>query len=166
MLRNWKPYIMGAAVMFVLLSGLYLFFIPPNAPLWHSSANSVQSTIPSDAVTITPLPTLRIIRGDKVAFEGQTELKQAIGGIFAQELTIVNFQATGENAEKSYIKIMWENGEIEKLYPGTANKKFAADRRASEITVVGYSVHERRIFKNSSRPGTLTWELRYDPVEK
>lgn len=166
MLRNWKPYILGAVAMFVLLSGLYLFFIAPKQSPLHSLPNSIQSSIPTDAVTITPLPTLRIIRGDKVAFEGQTELKQTIGGIFAQELTIVNFQATGENSDKSYIKIVWENGEIEKLYPGTTNKKFAADRRAAEITVAGYSVHERRLFKNSNRPGTLTWEIRYDPVEK
>ncbi len=164
MLKNWKPYLIGAAVMFILLAGLYGVAIVPKETAIRPGA--VQPAIPPDAITITPLPTLRIIRGNDVAFEGQTELKQTIAGLFAQDVTVVSFQATGENAEKSYIKIVWENGEIEKLPPGTVNKKFLSDRRAAEITVVGYSVHERRLFKSSNRPGTLNWEIRYEPVEK
>jgi hypothetical protein len=166
MLKNYKPYIIGATAMFFLLSGLYLLFIAPKSTTTLPvKPETIQTTLP-DAVTITPLPSLRIIRGESVPFEGKAEFKQAIAGNFAQDISIINFQATGENPEKSFIKIVWENGEVEKLYPGTTNKKFSANRRASEITVNGYSVHERRIFKNSNRKGTLTWEIRYEPVEK
>ncbi|MEG6586616.1 hypothetical protein [Dendrosporobacter sp. 1207_IL3150] len=165
MLKHWKPYIVGAFTMFIVLIGFYVFFVDPKESTMHSSPKSIQANIPSDSVTITPLPTLRIIRGERVPFEGKVELKQAIAGLFAQDLVVVNFQVTGENSEKSFIKIVWENGEVEKLYPGTTNKIFSPSRRAVEITVVGYSIHERRLFKDSNRKGTLTWEIRYDPVE-
>ena len=74
MLKNWKPYLIGAAVMFILLAGLYGVAIVPKETAIRPGA--VQPAIPPDAITITPLPTLRIIRGNDVAFEGQTELKQ------------------------------------------------------------------------------------------
>jgi hypothetical protein len=99
-----------------------------------------------------------------VPFSGKVTLPQAIAGRFAKNLTIVNFSAAGDRAEKSAIKIVWENGEVERITPGTQNKQFAPERRAVEITIEGYSVHERRIFKDSARPGTLTWEIRYEPV--
>lgn len=152
--------------MFILLSGLYLCLLAPKETPLPTKPETIQSAVSSGAVTITPLPSLRIIRGESVPFEGKAEFKQAIAGIFAQDISIINFQATGENSEKSFIKIVWENGEVEKLYPGTTNKKFSPNRRASEISVIGYSVHERRIFKNSNRKGTLTWEIRYEPMEK
>ena len=63
-------------------------------------------------MTITSLPTLRILSGNEVAFEGKTELRQAIAGRFAKNLTVVNFQAAGEHAEKSLIKIHPAKGSL------------------------------------------------------
>jgi len=151
--------------MFVVMAGGYMFLSGPEKNLTTSPAKPAELAIPSDAVTITPLPSLRIIRGTEVPFEGKTELRQVIDGRFAQNIVVVNFQATGEHAEKSVIKIVWENGEVEKVYPGTRNKKIVSDKRAVEISISGYSMHERRVFKDSSRKGTLTWEIRYEPVE-
>jgi hypothetical protein len=133
-------------------------------PLSDQAVNQSAAAIPTDTVIIKPLPSLRRISGYQVPFSGKVTLPQAIAGRFAKNLTIVNFAAVGDRAEKSAIKIVWENGEVERITPGTQNKQFAPERRAVEITIEGYSVHERRLFKDSARPGTLTWEIRYEPV--
>lgn len=167
MTKHWKPFVTGAIAMLVLLAGFYMFFMASQKnPINQSAAPQITdtATLP-DSVTITPLPTLRLIRGNEVPFEGKVELRQAIAGRFAQNVAVVNFQATGEHADKSVLKIVWENGEVDKILPGTQNKVFSPDKRAVEISISGYSVHERRLFKDSSRSGTLTWEIRYEPVE-
>ncbi len=164
MVKTWKFFALGALSMLVLMIAGYLIFtaIDKNLP---DASGQTEGMGNSNTVTITPLPSLRIIRGTEVSFEGKTELRQAIAGRAARNLTVVSFQATGEHADKSFIKIVWENGETDKVYPDTPEKKFAEDRRAVEISITGYSMHERRILRDSSRPGTLTWEIRYEPVE-
>lgn len=167
MIKHWKPFVIGATTMLLVLAGFYMFFPTSQKNSIHPSAlPSADTASQLDAVTITPLPTLRLIRGNEVPFEGKVELKQTIAGRFAQNVTVVSFQATGEHADKSLLKIVWENGEEEKLSPGTLNKVFPPDKRAVDIVVNGYSVHERRLFKDSNRSGTLTWEIRYEPVEQ
>lgn len=165
MVKSWKSFALGAMSMLMVIVAGYMVFsgVEKNYTAPENRVENPES--PANIITITPLPSLRIIRGSEVPFEGNIELRQAIAGKFAQNVAIVNFQAAGENAEKSVIRIVWENGEIEKIYPGTQDKKFAPERRASAISILGYSMHERRIFGNSSRKGTLTWEIRYEPVE-
>lgn len=166
MLKYWKPFAAGAATMLVLVLGIYAYIPGFSGRSVEVPAETVSNTVvPPDTVTITPLPPQQIMRGTEVPFEGRTELKQAIAGRFARKITIVNFQAAGENAEKSTITIAWENGEVDIVSPGTRNKQFSPERRAVSITVNGYSVHERKLFKDSNRKGTLTWELRCEPLE-
>lgn len=164
MVKSWKSFIIGAVAMLVVVTAAYLLIIGAGKSPAIPENNIANISDFSNNVTITPLPSLRIIRGTEVPFEGKVQLRQALAGQAAQDITIVNFQATGEHADKSVITIVWENGEVEKVYPGTQNKKYSQDRRAVEILVTGYSMHERRIFKDSSRKGTLTWEIRYEPV--
>ncbi|MGI6093038.1 MAG: hypothetical protein GX348_02660 [Veillonellaceae bacterium] len=165
MSKQWKHFMIGALTMLILLVSGFLLFSETGKISTRSPSNSLNPTIPSDTVIIKPLPPLLILRGTDVAFEGKAEFKQAIAGRFAQNIVITNFQATGNNAEKSMIKIVWENGQIEKIYPGTTDKRILSNQRAVDISILGYSMHERRIFKDSSRKGTLTWEIRYEPVE-
>jgi len=164
--KHWKPFVIGA-IMMLLLAGVYMFFTTsPKNGIKSPALPRADTAVRPDAVTITPLPTLRLIRGNEVPFEGKVELKQTIAGRFAQNVTIVSFQATGEQANKSILKIVWENGEEDKLAPGTLNRVFPPDKRAVDISINGYSVHERRLFKDSNRSGTLTWEIRYEPAEQ
>lgn len=152
--------------MFLIMAGASsVFKIGFEHPSSPAPTNVTETKPPSDAVTITPLPPLLVLRGDNVSFEGKAEFKQVLAGRFAKDISIVNFQATGEHAEKSSIKIVWDNGEIETVPPGTMDKKFSSERRAASISVIGYSMHERRLFKDSGRKGTLTWEIRYEPVQ-
>lgn len=165
MVRSWKSFAVGALTMLVLAGAAYLLLTGTgkHAPVPENSLTDAEDIAKN--VTITPLPSLRIIRGTAVPFEGKIELRQAIAGRAARDITIVSFQAVGEHADKSVIKIVWENGEIEMVSPGTNNKRFSPERRAVEMVVMGYSMHERRVFKDSSRKGTLTWEIRYEPVD-
>ncbi|BBB91968.1 MAG TPA: hypothetical protein PKA28_06175 [Methylomusa anaerophila] len=180
--KHWKPFLGGAVVMLAVVAGVYLFlskgnpwqptFLKSETPFKQEtpsmpevSPNPADINIPPDAVTITPLPSLRILQGDKVSFEGKKELRQVIAGRLAQGLVVVNFQATGEHAEKSAIRIVWENGEVEMIYPGTIDRKLMPEKRAKEITILGYSMNERRVFQDLPRKGSLTWEIRYQPVE-
>lgn len=160
---KWKHFAIGAISMLILLIGGYLLFSETGKSL--TTPPPVIPTIPSDTVIIKPLPPLLILRGTDVAFEGKVEFRQAIAGRFAQNIVVHNFKATGDNAEKSMIKIVWENGQVEKIYPGTQDKRILSNQRAVEISILGYSMHERRFFKDSNRKGTLTWEIRYEPVE-
>ncbi|CUH96512.1 putative membrane protein [Propionispora sp. 2/2-37] len=168
---HWKSFTAGSLMMFVLFYGLFLYpgHFPGQStaglpPATEQSANANGPDIPN-AVTVIPLPSLRILSGNHVAFEGTAAFTQSLNGRFAKNLSIIAFEADGEHADKSMIKIVWENGETDMIPPGSKNKTFAPERRAISITVVGYSMHERRIFKDSSRPGTLTWEIHYEPVE-
>lgn len=168
MVNSWKSFAVGALAMLILVAAGSMFFtgkdkssVIPGTP--EKSITEAEDL--SNKVTITPLPSLRIIRGTEVPFKGKIELRQAIAGRAAKDISIVNFQATGEHADKSLIKIVWDNGEIEKISPGTNNKRFSSEKRAVEIVVIGYSMHERRVFKDSSRDGTLNWEIRYEPVD-
>lgn len=160
-MMHWRSFTIGAMVVFVLM-GVYLFFIGVPDSLQSSPSPIVETPIPFDAVKITPL---RVIRGTEVPFEGKVELKQVIAGKFAQKINVVNFQAKGEHAEKSKLIILWENGEMETIYPGTRDRVLPPERRAAQITVVGYSVRERHIFRDSNRKGYLTWEIHYEPTE-
>lgn len=159
---HWKSFIAGAVVVFVLISGAYLFFVGSKDTSSPSTSEPIETAIPFDAVTITPL---RVMKGTEVPFEGKAELRQTISGNFAKKIIIDNFQASGEHAEKSMLKIVWENGEVETIYPGTRDRAFPPEKRATQITIIGYSVHERRIFQDSNRKGSLTWEIHYEPME-
>ncbi|TWH46879.1 hypothetical protein [Sporomusa sp. KB1] len=164
MVQSWKSFAIGALAMLVIIIVGYMLFTGTEKRTAIPEKNVVDTEDFSNKVTITPLPSLRIVRGTEVPFEGKIELQQAIAGQAAQDVAIVNFQATGEHADKSVIMIVWENGEVEKVYPGTKNKKFSPDRRAVKILVIGYSMHERNIFRDASRKGMLTWEIHYEPV--
>jgi hypothetical protein len=160
---HWKSFIAGVLVVLVVSVGAYLFFVgSKNTSSPSLIAPPVETAIPFDAVTITPL---RVISGNQVPFEGKVELRQAIAGNFAKKIIIVNFQASGEHADKSIVRIAWENGEVETVYPGTRDRVFPPEKRATQITIIGYSVHERRIFQDSNRKGNLTWEIHYEPME-
>lgn len=168
MLPHVKSFAVGALLTLALVSGLW------GLQQRQTAGPSVQppavETTPSQVatpkiMTVTPLPTLRILYGQSVPFEGSAAFPQAIADRFAQNLHIVSFQATGEHAEKSLIKIVWENGQTDTVSPGTVNLVFPPGRRAVEITVTGYSMHERKLFKDSRRPGTLSWEIQYEAGE-
>lgn len=160
---HWRSFTAGAMLVLVVMASGYIFFLEPKETSSHSSNEPIETAIPFDAVTITPL---RVIYGTKVPFEGKVQLRQAIAGNFAKKLIVVNFQAAGEHADKSKINIVWENGEVETIYPGTKDRIFPPEKRATQITVTGYSVHERPIFKDSNRKGNLTWEIHYEPMER
>ncbi|MGL5514077.1 MAG: hypothetical protein ACRDBM_12680 [Sporomusa sp.] len=165
MLTSWKSFALGALSMLIIIAGGYLVFLETDQRAVPPETNPTETADQSNTVTITPLPSLRVLYGIEVPFKGKVELKQTIAGRAARNITVVSFQATGEHAEKSVIKIVWENGEIEHISPGTQDKQFSPERRAVEIVVLGYSMRERAIFKDSARNGTLTWEIRYEPVD-
>ncbi len=164
MIKSWKSFVAGILTMLVLSLVGYMIFVGTNKSVTPEN-KSADTAVPSNIVSITTLPPLLILSGTDVPFEGKVELRQTIAGRAAQNISIVNFQASGEHSEKSIIKILWENGEVEKVYPGTKDKKFPPDRRAVEISVLGYSMYERRIFQDARRKGTLTWEIRYEPFK-
>ena len=165
MITSWKSFLIGAVTMLVAVTAGYMIYTGTGTGFPGPEKGITDAPVPTDRVTITPLPSLRIIHGIEVPFEGRIELRQAIAGRAARDVSVVSFQATGENAGKSEIRIVWENGETESIRPGAQNMVFSPDKRAVEIIVIGYSMHERRIFKDSNRKGTLTWEIRYEPVE-
>jgi len=171
-----KMIISGIVVVIAILGiGLYAWLGRPANP----TAQAVDTTttaasasgdvaalqVPPGTVKINQLLPLRNLSGTDVAFTGKVELPQKIVGQFAEEIEIVNFQAKGENAKKSAIKIVWDDGEIDMVPPGTTSYRFLPQRRAKQIILIGYSVHERQIFRDSSRPGALTWEIRYASKE-
>ena len=153
----------GAAVFFFSQTGS-LPAADPVAP-GQSGAQAQRTDLRADSVTIRPLAPLRLVSGTNVPFEGRTELPQVIAGRYARGVDIIRFQATGENAHKSYVRVIWEDGTEERIPAGATDHRFAPDRRARQISIVGYSVHERRIFRDSGRKGSLTWEIRFEPVE-
>ncbi|MBP2656874.1 MAG: hypothetical protein H6Q73_4443 [Firmicutes bacterium] len=171
-----KVIVIGIVVVIAILGiGLYAWLERPTKPTAqgvdaaNTAANANAATVgdaaalqvPPGTVKINALLPLRNLSGTDVAFTGKVELPQKIVGQYAEEIEIVNFQAKGENAKKSAIKIVWDDGEIDMVPPGTASYRFLPQRRAKQIILIGYSMHERQIFRDSSRPGTLTWEIRY-----
>lgn len=172
--QSWKPFILGV-VCAMLLGAAILFgidhralVIKPDPPklsfVSPEAANATYPPIPSDAVKIQPLPPLVILAG-AVKFEGEKELVQKIAGNLARNITIISFKASGENADKSAIKVVWIDGSVDMIPPGTANIQLPSVKYAKQIIVIGYSMHERKIFKDSPRAGTLEWEIRYEAGE-
>lgn len=174
--QSWKPFILGV-VCALLLGAAILFGIDHralvaklDAPQSNSGspgapAKSTYPPIPSDAVKIQPLPPLLVLT-DTVKFEGKKELPQRIAGNFAKNITVVNFTASGENANKSAVKIVWLDGTVDIIPPGTSNLQLPSGKFAKQIIVIGYSMHERKVFKNSARPGILEWEIRYEAASE
>lgn len=160
-----KPFSYGAAVALVLSLAVYGWFGVGrgNADVPFQSA---QASLVAEAVQIKVLPPLLRAAGEAVPFEGTVELPLKIAGDYAQELYIVSFAAQGENAHKSALKIVWADGSQEVIPAGARDIRFTPERRAKEISLVGYCMHERRIFKDLPRKGTMSWELRYAPVQR
>lgn len=175
--QSWKPFILGV-VCALLLGATILFGIDHRAlvtklDISQSGAPGISTepgklTYPPlspDAVKIQPLPPLLVLTGT-VKFEGKKELPQKISGNFAKNIIIVNFTATGENADKSMIKVVWMDGSVDMIPPGISNFPLTAGKFAKQIIIVGYSMHERKIFKDSAQPGILEWEIRYEAVDE
>jgi hypothetical protein len=125
----------------------------------------LEQPIPVGTVKIETLPTFTTLNGINVAFTGREEYPQPISGKFASNITVVSFRATGENAYKSVICILWEDGSLEIIPAGTSNLRLNPEKRAKQIIVKGYSVHERKVFRDSGRAGTLNWEIHYQPIK-
>lgn len=159
MAKMLKPFLAGV-VTAVLLAAVWYY---ATGGQWFQSRQP--SSYPPGTVSIKALPPILTSRGIDVPFEGKKEITLPISGKLAQGLVIVNFQATGENANKSAIKIYWEDGAVEIIPPGTTNRVFQPDRRAKQIVIAAYSMYERRILHDLARKGTLNWEIRYEPVE-
>lgn len=117
------------------------------------------------AVSINSLPSYRALNGINVSFIGEKKYPQPIAGRYAKSIIINNFRAAGEHAHKSAILITWENDSVEAIPAGATGLQLPPDKRAKDITIQGYSMHERRIFHDSARKGVLNWEILYEPVE-
>ncbi len=147
----------------VVLAALTLILAACGRP--GGEALQAPPAIPPGAVTIKNLQPLLTLRGDEVPFQGRTEMVQQLAGPTAAEVVVVTFNASGENAHKSSIRIEWADGGVETIPPGSKNLVLSPQRRAKKISVLGYSFHERRVFKDLARKGTLSWEIRYAPAE-
>lgn len=168
MLQYLKPFLLGAlcTIGAVIIIGWTLGYEMPNrADGIEIEGQQATLAIPGDTVSITSLPSYRTLNGINVAFRGQKRYVQNIAGRYAQHITITSFRASGENAYKSAIIITWEDGSLEVVPAGTANMRFPSAKKAKEIVVQGYSVHERKVFRDSGRDGVLNWEIIYEPVE-
>lgn len=155
-MERLKPFVYGVAVTLAIVAGVYFLGAGGNLP---------PTIVPPGTVTIQSLPPLLTLAGSGVPFEGKIEIPQPLAGQFARELVIVSFQATGENAHKSTVKIIWEDGSVDLIPAGISERKFAPERRAKQISIIGYCFHERRVFHDLPRKGILSWEIRYAPVE-
>lgn len=147
----------------VVLAALTIILAACGRP--GGEAPQAAPAIPPGAVTIKNLPPLLTLRGDEVPFEGRAEIVQQLAGPAVAEVVVVAFSASGENAHKSAIRIEWEDGGVETVPPGSKNLVLSPQRRAKKISVLGYSFHERRVFKDLARKGTLSWEIRYSPSQ-
>lgn len=136
------------------------------APNSFSTPSPTTLAISPDTVVIDRLPSYRTLSGINIAFKGKEKFPQTISTRLAKNLLITSFRATGENAHKSSIRITWDDGTFETVPAGISNRQFPAEKRAKEIVVFGYSVHERQVFHDSSKPGVLNWEIFYEPVEE
>lgn len=156
---QWKAFIGGVTVTLGLIAGAYL--------IWSEGGtqqNPAIMTVPPGTVIIKPLPPLLTLGGSVVPFEGKKEIPLPLAGQLARELVIVSFQAAGENSHRSAVKIVWEDGSVELVPAGISERKFAPERRARQISILGYSFHERRVLHDLPQKGTLSWEIRYAPV--
>lgn len=163
------PFMLGA-----VFSILIFFFASADGEFLgiNASKENLDSNISStqqikqakESVTIMPLPHHLALSGVNVEFKGKQDIPLKLEGAYGRSLRIVSFQATGENAHKSRMKIVWKDGATEVIAPGVVDVRFAEDRLVKSIIISGYSMRERKIFKDSSRPGVLNWEIRYEPV--
>lgn len=165
--HNWKAFLLGivAAMLVgaVILFGMEhrLLSVEPDQP---SQSKSAELVYPPDTVKIEALPSLEIAAG-VATFEGKKELPLKISGNYAKNITIVSFKASGDNAHKSAIKVIWMDGSTETIAPGTSNLALTPGKFAKQIIIAGYSVYERKIFKDSSRRGTVEWDIRYEKAD-
>lgn len=166
--QSLKAFLLGAlctigAIIIVLW---VLGYEPPNR-VDRTEVEGKETTlaISEDTVSITSLPSYRTLSGINVIFRGKERYAQNIAGRYAQNITITSFRASGENAYKSAVIIIWEDGSIEVVPAGTANLRLSPEKKAKEIIIQGYSVHERKVFRDSARDGVLDWEIIYEPVE-
>lgn len=167
--QYFKPFLLGVLCTIAAVA-MILWPLGYDAP--SKQADDIRGeekqaalAISEDTVSITSLPSFRSLNGINVPFRGKKRFVQGIAGRYAQNITIAGFRASGENAYKSAIIITWEDGSIELVPAGTANVRFPPEKRAKEIIVQGYSVHERKVFRDSARDGVLNWEIIYEPVE-
>lgn len=162
--KSVYAFLLGALCMLVLAGTLYVWrlHMPPAAVT--PDVNTSTPSVPPGTVLIKPLEPLRILAGTDVPFRGKKEFPQVIAGKYACYLIVDNFQATGENANKSVIKITWEDGTTDVVPAGTVDRHFNPEKRAAQIVISGYSMHERKVFPDTSQPGTLTWRVLYEPV--
>jgi hypothetical protein len=163
-----KPFLMGAlCIVATAIMVLWALDYKRPDPVDGITVEDKQGAlaISSDTVLITALPSYRTLNGINVAFRGKKRYLQKFVGRYAQNITIVSFRATGEHAYKSTILITWEDDSTEIVSAGVTNIRFSAEKRAKEIVVQGYSVHERKVFRDSIRDGVLNWEILYEPVE-
>lgn len=174
MSQNRKAFLLG---VFVTLFVMGLLFLVSQAIFFQqtfsSSTNDTKQQaekvdvasqyppITQDAVRIKSLPPLHILR-DSPSFTGKKNFPQKIMGQYAQNIQIVSFNAQGENAHKSTLKILWEDGTTDIFYPGTTMSQLPSGKRAKAITISGYCVHERKILPDLSRTGKLDWEIYYE----
>lgn len=165
-----KPFLLGVLCTGVIILVVFLtreHEISPGANGNEPEAEKKQTSlaISSDTVLISAIPAYKTLEGSNIAFRGKQRFQQNIAGCYAKRITIVSFRATGENSYKSAIIIRWEDGSLDLVPIGVTNMCFPPDKRAKEIVVQGYSVHERKVFRDSSRDGVLNWEILYEPIE-
>jgi hypothetical protein len=164
MTRHIQSFLLGVVcTIFLLVGGFFVwdtYFDGPGQPPIYTNS------IPPGTVIIEPLPTYRTLNGINVSFKGEADFQQVIAGRYAQDIRIISFRATGENAEKSSIIIEWEDGTTEIVHAGVSGQNLGAEKRAKQIIVKGYSMHERKVFRDSAKSGTLNWEIHYQPIEK
>jgi hypothetical protein len=126
-------------------------------------AQPAYPSVSPDAIKIQPLPPLFILR-ENLTFEGEKEFPQKLVGNYAKNITITNFRVAGENAHKSFIKIVWLDNTSEIIAPEVSNLPLHNEKLVKQIIIYGYSKHERKIFRDSPRPGTINFEIRYESV--
>jgi len=164
MLQYCKVFLMG--VLCTLFLGFAIFKI-----FHFGTASDISTPMPKglviapDTVVIDRLPSYITLSGINVDFKGRGKFPQIISTRLAKNVLITSFRATGENAQKSSIKIIWEDGTSETVPAGISNRQFPPEKLAKEIIVFGYSVHERKVFHDTAEPGMLNWEILYEPVE-
>ena len=175
MFKNWPAFLGGMTVALAIVWAVYAYVggeprqtAPPALSsvldLAGLSADPPPASSPG-VVTIRVLPSLYVLRGQDVPFQGRVEIPLDIGGRLVREIVVVAVQAGGENAHKSSVRIVWEDGSVENIPAGAKDIVFPPQRRAKKITVHGYSFHEQRVFKDVPKKGTLFWEIRYAVAE-
>jgi hypothetical protein len=164
MTNHIRSFLWGVVcAVFLLVGGFFAWDTYFDGP--GQSPILTTNSIPPGTVIIEPLPTYRTFNGINVSFKGKADFQQVIAGRYAQDIRIISFRATGENAEKSSISIVWEDGTTEIVPAGVSERNLGAKKRAKQIIIRGYSMHERKVFQDSAKSGTLNWEIHYQPIE-